>query len=234
VKLAYVVSDFANPTGETLSLAARERLLDLTDALGVPLLEDAAYTELRFAGEPVPSLARLAVERVGSVDAANVLYCGTFSKVVAPALRVGWVCGPSDVIRRLVLVKQAADLHSATVNQIVMHRVAEEAYDAQVARVQAAYRERRDVMLGALERSMPADVLWREPEGGMFVWLTLPEGVDGAALLERSLVEARVAFVPGSAFFADRSGRNTIRLSYSLPPVQTIEEGIARLGRLIG
>jgi DNA-binding transcriptional MocR family regulator len=233
VKLAYVVSDFANPTGETLTLAARERLLDLAAELDVPVIEDAAYTELRFADDPIPSIAALAIRRRGDVESANVVYCGTFSKVLAPGLRVGWVCGPSDVIRRLVLIKQASDLHSATLNQMVMHEVAERLYDAQVQRVRAAYRERRDIMLGALERAMPGDVLWRTPEGGMFLWLTLPPAIDGSALLARSLAEQRVAFVPGSAFYADGSGRNTIRLSYSLPPLEAIGDGIARLGRLL-
>lgn len=233
VSLAYVVPDFANPTGETLTRAARERLLDLTGALDVLLVEDAAYTDLRFAGEPLPSLAARAVARTGDVERSNVLYCGTFSKTVAPGLRVGWVCGPSDVVRRLVLAKQASDLHSSSVDQIAMHRVVEEVWEAQLARVRAAYRERRDVMLGALERSMPGSVLWRRPEGGMFVWLTLDPSVDGARLLERALAEERVAFVPGAAFHADGSGRSTIRLSYSLPSPAAIEEGVARLGRLL-
>lgn len=233
IGLAYAVPDFANPTGETLTRAARERLLDLTGELDVLLVEDAAYTDLRFAGERVPSLAALAIERTGDIEQSNVLYCGTFSKTVAPGLRVGWVCGPSDAVRRIVLAKQASDLHSSSVNQIVMHRVVEEIYDAQLERVRAAYRERRDVMLAALERSMPGDVLWREPEGGMFLWLTLAEHVDGADLLERALAEQRVAFVPGHAFFADHSGRNTIRLSYSLPPLEAIEEGVARLGHIL-
>jgi DNA-binding transcriptional MocR family regulator len=232
IGLAYVVPDFANPTGETLSLGARERLLRLSRELDVLLVEDAAYTDLRFAGEPLPSLAALAA-RDGGIEESNVLHCGTFSKTVAPGLRVGWVCGPSDVVRRLVLVKQASDLHSSSVNQIAMHTVIEQVWDDQVARVQAAYRERRDVMLGALERSMPGNVMWREPDGGMFVWLRLEEGLDGARLLERALAEERVAFVPGGAFFADRSGASTIRLSYSLPPLDRMEEGIARLGRLL-
>lgn len=233
IGLAYVVSDFANPTGETLSLAARERLLDLTGELDVLLVEDAAYTDLRFAGDPIASLAALAVARHGDIERSNVLYCGTFSKTVAPGLRIGWVCGPSDAVRRIVLAKQASDLHSSSVNQIAMHRVIEEVWERQLERVQATYRERRDVMLGALERSMPGDVLWREPEGGMFVWLTCGAHVDGARLLERALAEQRVAFVPGQAFHADRSGHQTIRLSYSLPSHDAIEEGIARLGALL-
>lgn len=233
VRLAYVVPDFANPTGETLSRAARERLLEVADALDVPLVEDAAYEALRFEGEAVPSLLALDAARAGGIEGARTIYCGTFSKTLAPALRVGWIAAAAEVVRKLVLVKQAADLHCATVNQVVMHRVAERTYDDQLVRVREAYRTRRDAMLAALSRHMPPGVHWTRPQGGMFVWVTLPEGADGAALLAEAVREARVAFVPGAAFFADRAGANTLRLSYSLSSPERIEEGIARLARLI-
>jgi DNA-binding transcriptional MocR family regulator len=233
VKLAYVVPDFANPTGETLSLAAREHLLDLAGELNMPVIEDAAYAMLRFGGEPVPSILALEVRRRGSIENARAVYCGTFSKVLAPGLRVGWIVGPKALIRRLVLIKQASDLNSATINQMVMHRMAEAAFDAQTARARGHYRSRRNWLLAALEQHMPAGVSWTHPQGGLFVWVTLPEDVDAAALLQRSLEEAGVAFVPGGAFFHDRRGRNTLRLSYSLPGEGEIDRGIARLARLI-
>lgn len=234
VKFAYVVPDFANPTGETLSLAARERLLDLVADLNVPVIEDAAYRALRFDGETLPSLMALEVVRRGSIEEARAIYCGTFSKVLSPGLRVGWIVASKALIRRLVLVKQGSDLNSSTINQMVMHKLAETMYDDRVAAACAAYRRRRDAMLAALERHMPDGVTWTRPDGGLFVWVQLPEGIDGASLLERAVAEANVAFVPGGAFFFDGRGRNSMRLSYSLPSEAEIEEGIARLARLVG
>ena len=233
VKFAYVVPDFANPTGETLSLVARNRLLDLAAELDVPLIEDAAYAALRFEGAALPPLMRLEVDRRGGIEAARSIYCGTFSKVLSPGLRVGWIVAPTAMIRRLVLVKQASDLNNATINQMVMHRLAERAYDAQVARACAHYRRRRDAMLAALKRHMGRGVGWTEPNGGLFAWVRLPDVIDAAPLLDRAVAEARVAFVPGAAFFHDGRGRSALRLSYSLADEDQIEAGIARLARLI-
>ncbi|MDX5402225.1 MAG: PLP-dependent aminotransferase family protein [Rhodobacterales bacterium] len=232
VKFAYLSPDFANPTGVTLDRADREALLDLADALDCAVIEDAAYQALRYDGDPVPPILALEVARKGDIEDCRTIYCGSFSKTLSPGLRLGWVCAASPVIRQMVLLKQAGDLHSATLNQIAMLDVAQ-GFDGHVARVRALYRARRDAMLAALERHMPADVTWTKPEGGMFVWVTLPEGMDGAALLERSLAQDKVAFVPGAAFFPDGSGRNTIRLNFSSPTEAMIEEGLSRLGRLI-
>jgi DNA-binding transcriptional MocR family regulator len=234
VKLAYVVPSYANPTGQTLSLAARERLLDMAAELDIPLVEDAAYAMLGFDGTPPPPLLALEVARRGSIERARVVYCGTFSKVLSPGLRVGWIVASRPIVRRLVLIKQASDLNSATVNQMVMHCLAEAVFDAQVARARAHYRRRRDWLLAALERYMPAGVAWTRPAGGLFAWATLPQGLDTAVLLQRALNEANVAFVPGGAFFFDGRGRNTLRLSYSLAAEGEIDRGIAALGRLVG
>lgn len=233
VKFAYVVPSFANPTGETLSLSARERLLDLAAELDIPVIEDTAYAALRFEGEALPSILALEVARRGSIERARSIYCGTFSKVLSPGLRVGWIVAARPIARRLVLIKQASDLNSSNINQMVMHRLAETAYARQVAMARTHYRRRRDAMLAALERHMPKDVTWTRPGGGLFVWVRLPEGVDAARLLDRAVEEAGVAFVPGAAFFFDGRGRNTLRLSYSLPSEDEIEDGIARLARLI-
>ncbi|MDD3444238.1 MAG: PLP-dependent aminotransferase family protein [Zavarzinia sp.] len=233
VGLAYLVPDFSNPSGETVSLAAREGLLDLAGALDCAVVEDAAYQALRYDGERVPSILALDIARSGGIENTRTLYCGTFSKTLAPALRVGWVCGARAAIAKIVLAKQAADLHCATINQMVMHRVAEETYDKQVARNREVYRERRDAMLAALARHMPAGVTWTKPEGGMFVWVSLPEGMDGAALLARAIEECRVAFVPGGAFYGEGRQENRLRLSYSLSTPEQIEAGIARLGGLV-
>lgn len=233
VAFAYAVPDFANPTGDTMDEVARERLLDLVDSLGVPLIEDAAYSAIRFAGIPVPSCLALEVRRCGHIDATRVLYCGTFSKTIAPGLRVGWICAARDLVGKVVLAKQAADLHSPSLNQMVIHRVASMEYDTVVPKVVALYAAKRNAMLTALDAHMPAGVRWTRPNGGMFVWVTLLEGMDGATLLRRALDEEQVAFVPGRAFFADGSGRNTLRLSYSRQSEAAITEGMERLGRLI-
>lgn len=233
VKMAYVVPDFANPTGETLSLPARERLLDLASELDIPIVEDTAYAALRYDSEALPSLLALELARCGSIDRSRVISCGTFSKTLSPGLRVGWICAAEPIIRRLVLIKQASDLNSSLLNQMVIHRLAEVTFEAQVTRAREHYARRRDAMLEALETHMPTGVSWTRPRGGLFTWVTLPEGIDTAALLQRSVDEIGVAFVPGAAFFPDGRGRNTLRLSFSLPTEATIEEGIARLARLV-
>jgi len=233
VKLLYLVPDFANPSGATLDLSSRERALDIAGELGCLIVEDAAYTALRYDGEDLPPIAALDQRRCGSIEESRTLYCGTFSKTLSPGLRVGWVCGPKHLLHRLTLAKQAADLHSATINQIAMHEVAATRYDEQVAMARACYRERRDAMLAALARHATDGMEWTKPEGGLFVWVTLPGGIDGRRLLERAVAEENVAFVPGLAFFPDRSGINTIRLSFSLPDPHMIEEGIARLCKVI-
>ena len=233
VKFAYLSVDFANPTGETIARAAREAVIDLADEINIAVVEDAAYQTLRYDGEAIPPILALEIARKGDIEACRTLYCGSFSKSLAPGLRVGWVCGASEVISRLVLMKQAADLHSATMNQIVTHHVASTQFDLHVAKLRTTYQARRDHLLTALAREMPADVTWTKPEGGMFIWLTLPERMDGADLLAQSLQTERVAFVPGRAFFADGSNGNTLRLSFSCADEAAIDEGMKRLGRLI-
>lgn len=233
VKFAYLSVDFANPTGETIARAAREAVIDLADALDIAIVEDAAYQTLRYDGEAVPPILALEIARKGSIEACRTLYCGSFSKSLAPGLRVGWVCAGKEVISKLVLMKQAADLHSSTANQIVTHRVARDIFAPHVTKLRQVYGARRDHLLAALKREMPEGVTWTKPEGGMFVWLTLPKGMDGAELLAKSLATERVAFVPGRAFYADGSNGNTLRLSFSCADEAAIDEGMKRLGRLI-
>lgn len=233
VKFAYASFDFANPTGETIDRAGRENLLDLADDLNIAVIEDAAYQSLRFDGEAVPPVLALEIARKGNIEDCRTIYCGSFSKTLAPGLRVGWVCAAKPVISRLVLMKQAADLHSATINQIAIAKVATAIFAEHVEKLRNSYRKRRDYMLDALSRYMPETVSWTRPEGGMFIWMTLPDDMDGADLLAKSLKTQRVAFVPGRAFHADGSGANTIRLNFSLPDEATIEEGIKRLGKLL-
>lgn len=231
--LAYCVPDFANPTGITLSCSEREKLLTVIQSLDIPLIEDAAYEALRFEGTPEPSCLALEIAQCGTIEKARTLYCGTFSKTLAPALRIGWCCGARSVIDKLILVKQAADLHTAPLNQMALHQVLTRDYTGQLERLRRTYQKRRDTMLDALKRFMPDGVTWTRPKGGMFIWITLPSYLNAAVCLERAITEKRVAFVPGSAFYADGSGQNTLRLSFSLQTDHKIEDGIQRLSSLI-
>ncbi|WP_206524262.1 MULTISPECIES: PLP-dependent aminotransferase family protein [unclassified Mesorhizobium] len=232
-KFAYLVPDFANPTGNTLNREQREAVLDLAGELDIAVLEDAAYRALRYDGDGEPPILALDCARSGGIDKARTLYCGSFSKILSPGMRVGWVCAPRHIVEKLVLMKQASDLHSPSINQVVMHRVAEAVFEGQVEKLIDAYRERRDGLLSALEAHMPEGVTWSRPEGGMFVWVTLPEGADATELLARSVKEARVAFVPGNAFYADGTGRNTLRLSFTLADRRAVSEGIPRLAAIL-
>jgi DNA-binding transcriptional MocR family regulator len=198
----------------------------------LPLVEDVAYDQLRYDGEGLPSLLALDAARAGGIDAAGVIQCGTFSKTIAPALRIGWVAAPRAVIERLVVVKQACDLHASTLNQMIVHEVASTIGPAHLERIRETYRARRDAMLAALERDFPDGARWTRPDGGMFIWVTLPERLDAEDLLAAAL-EARVAFVPGRSFHADGSGRNTLRLNFSLNDEAVIAEGVCRLAAVV-
>ena len=231
-KLVYVMPDFANPSGRTLSLAERQAVLRTATAADLPVIEDAAYEQLYFDAGPMPSLLALDSADKG-VDRGRVIYCGTFSKTVVPGLRIGWIVAPRPVIEKLVLIKQASDLHTSALNQMAMLDIASAIVPGHTEVIRTAYRQRRDAMLAALEASMPAGVTWTRPAGGMFIWLTLPESVDTGRLLERSIETCGVAFVPGAAFFPDRSGRNTLRLSYSFNSLAEIAVGISRLAAVI-
>lgn len=233
VKFAYVVPDFANPTGETMTLAERQALLGLAEELDAPILEDAAYRDVRFEGAALPSIQALDAARRGGLDHSRVVYLGSFSKTVAPGLRIGWICAARALISRLVLVKQASDLNVSVINQRVMHEIVDSRYGDLVQTAIGHYSVKRDAMLAALAEFMPRGCSWSRPEGGLFVWVTLPEHLSGATLLQRAVAEANVAFVPGGAFFHDGGGANTIRLSYSLPKLGDIREGVRRLAGVV-
>lgn len=232
-KFAYLVPDFANPTGRTLTVAERQELLSFARELDIPVIEDSPYVALRYDGADVAMIQALDCAATGSIEASRVISLGSFSKVFTPGLRVGWICAPKAVIAKLTLMKQASDLSSSAINQRVIAALAEARFDRQVAQGVEHYRLKRDAMLAALDTHMPKGVQWTKPEGGLFVWVTLPDHLDGTALLQDAIEQARVAYVPGHAFFADGSGRNTLRLSFSLPSVQMIEQGIAKLGALV-
>ena len=223
---AYVVPEFANPTGMSITLAERQNLIKTAADHGCAIIEDAAYRDLRFDDEPILSCLALDVARTGNIEESRVIYCGTFSKTLSPGLRVGWVCAAKTLIQKLVLAKQAADLHSGPLSQMLIHDLAQDKFALQVACNISTYRKRRDAMAAALTRYMPANFKWSKPKGGMFFWLEGPEGLDCAGLLETALSEARVAFVPGKAFFANGQGANTMRLNFSMNDDAVITEGV--------
>lgn len=231
-KLAYVMPDFANPSGETMTLAERNALLDGAEKHDVIVVEDAAYTELRYDGAPLPSLLALDVARHGGIEHTRVVHCGTFSKTVIPGLRIGWMVAPASVINKAVLLKQANDLHTSTLTQMALADVVAHLPQSHIAMLCEVYGARRDAMMKALEKHMPPGVSWTKPAGGMFVWLTLPGGIDAAELL-RKAIEAGVAFVPGGSFFTAGRKPHTARLSFTLTDPAMIDEGIARLAKLI-
>ncbi|MBO6890685.1 MAG: PLP-dependent aminotransferase family protein [Roseibium sp.] len=233
VKFAYLSPDFANPTGQSLTLDERQRILALANELSCAVIEDAPYQSMRYDGDPVAPVLALDCATSGGIEKSRTLYCGSFSKSLSPGLRLGWICAAREVIARLVLIKQASDLNTPVLNQEAMAQVAETVFEAHTANSRAVYKSRRDAMLAALENHMPAGVRWTRPEGGMFIWVELPDGIDAADLLEKSVEAAKVAFVPGRAFHADGTGANTMRLSFSCADHEKIEKGVSRLGRLI-
>lgn len=232
-RVAYVAPDFQNPTGRSWSIARRKAVLELARRYGAVLIEDAAYSKLSYNGaESLPSLLSLDAEGADPAT-GNVIQLGTFSKTLVPALRIGWVCAPRPVIDKLVLMMQAGNLHVSTVNQEAALRAARKLFPGHLDKLRASYRAKRDVMLQTLTDTMPDGVSWTRPEGGMFVWLTLPAHIDARQLLEEALEDDKVAFVPGQAFFTDGSGANTARLSFSTEKADRIKDGITRLADLI-
>jgi DNA-binding transcriptional MocR family regulator len=232
-KFGYLGSDFRNPTGTAMTLAEREAMIDKAAAIGLPLVEDGCYEKLRFEGEAVPSVFALAVQKAGDVEAVGVLHSGTLSKTIGPSLRVGWVAGPSAVIRKLVLIKQAADLATSALNQMIALEVARTSLDRLADAGRALYLKRRNAMLEALEAYMPPGVTWTRPEGGLYIWVTLPAHIDGAVLSERLLMEEGVSVISGAAFYPVDPVRNTVRLSYSLATEEAAREGVKRMGAML-
>jgi len=235
-KFIYVLPNFQNPTGATLTLERRHRLIELADQYGVPIVEDDPYGQLRFEGEHLPSVVVLDGQFRDNCQPCyrgNVIYLSTFSKILAPGLRLAWVIAPPVVIRKLVQAKQGADLHTSTFNQLVAHEVGRGGFlDRHIHTIRRVYRERRDVMLAAMDGYFPPGVEWTHPEGGLFLWGMLPEGLNSTEVFKVA-VERKVAFVPGDAFYPRGGGGNTMRLNFSNATPEKIREGIARLGRVL-
>ncbi len=224
-RLLYALPNFQNPTGRSLSIERRQSLVETCARLGLPLIEDDPYGTLSYKGEPSPKMV--------AMNPDGVIYMGSFSKVLTPGIRLGYVCAPLPLVRRLELAKQAADLHTAQLTQMVVHEVVKDGFlDQHIPTIRKLYGDQCQVMLDAMAEHFPASVTWTKPEGGMFIWVTLPQSIDAMKLLDQSLA-ARVAFVPGAPFYANEPATNTLRLSFVTVPPERIREGIAILGKLI-
>lgn len=225
-KFIYVIPDFQNPTGRTWSLERRKKFMEVVNKYDLPVLEDNPYGELRFEGEILPSLKSLDTKGL-------VMFLGTFSKIFCPGLRLGWVAGAKDVVSEFVKIKQSADLHTSNFDQGVADAYMD-AYDldAHVSKIVALYKSRRDLILKTMAEEFPAGVEWTHPKGGLFLWLTLPEGVSARKVFDKC-IEMKVAAVIGDAFYPNQKTDRSMRINYSNMPEDKIVEGIKRMAKAI-
>lgn len=226
IKLIYVIPTFQNPTGKTWSLDRRRKLAKLSSKYGVAVIEDNPYGELRFEGESLPSVKSF--DTVG-----NILCTGSFSKIFCPGFRIGWIAGDKDIIRKYVLVKQSMDLQCNTIAQMTIAEYLKRYdIDKHIGKIVAVYKRRRDIALECMERYFPDTVKFTRPEGGLFTWVELPEGISAREILERCL-ERKIAFVPGASFFPNGNKENTFRINYSNMPEDRIRKGLHTLGEVV-
>jgi 2-aminoadipate transaminase len=224
--LLYTVATFQNPSGVTMSPPRRAALLALCQARELPLIEDDPYGELRYEGDEVPPLRALP-------GGEETIYLGTFSKILVPGLRLGWIVAPRPLIARLIIAKQGTDLHTDSLAQrAVLHYCTHADLAGHIARLRTFYRTRRDAMMAALARHFPAGVRWTRPQGGLFTWVTLPAGTDSTAVLVDAVARG-VAFVPGAAFYVDGGGAHCLRLNFSRTAPEVIDEGVQRLSAVV-
>jgi 2-aminoadipate transaminase len=224
-RLLYALPNFQNPTGRSLSVERRVALVETCARLGLPLIEDDPYGALSYRGEPLPKML--------TMNPNGVIYMGSFSKVLTPGIRLGYVVAPVPLIRKLEQAKQAADLHTAQLTQMVVHEVVKDGFlKEHIPTIRKLYADQCEAMLSALTEFFPSSVTWTRPEGGMFIWVTLPKHIDSMKLLDEAIAQ-NVAFVPGAPFYANAPEKNTLRLSFvTVPPVK-IREGMEKLGKLI-
>jgi DNA-binding transcriptional MocR family regulator len=225
IKFLYTIPNFHNPAGVTLSLDRRHEIVEICAEEGILILEDNPYGLLGFDRDPLPAMR--------SLQSDNIIYLGSFSKTFAPGFRVGWALAPHTVREKLVLAQESATLCPPQFGQMAISSyLSVHDWQGQIKQFREMYRDRRDAMIGALTDMMPATVRWNVPDGGFYVWLTLPPGVNAKAMLPRA-VTARVAYVPGTAFFADGFGSSSMRLSYCYPTPERIREGVRRLAGVV-
>lgn len=224
-RLLYALPNFQNPTGRSLSVERRVELVETCARLGLPLIEDDPYGALSYKGAPAPKMA--------AMNPDGVIYMGSFSKVLTPGIRLGYVVAPLPLVRRLELAKQAADLHTSQLTQMVVYDVIKDGFlDQHIPKIRTLYGDQCQVMLDAMAQHFPSAVQWTKPEGGMFIWVTLPKHIDAMKLLDEAIAQ-KVAFVPGSPFYANEPETNTLRLSFVTVPPERIRAGIEILGKLI-
>lgn len=226
IKLIYVIPTFQNPTGRTWNLERRKQLAELSSKYGVAVIEDNPYGELRFEGESLPSVKSFDTE-------GNVLCTGSFSKIFCPGFRIGWIAGDKDIIRKYVLVKQGADLQCNTIAQMTIAEYLKRYdIDKHIGKIIEIYRKRRDIAVECIERYFPNNIKFTKPEGGLFTWVELPEGISAREILEKCL-EKKIAFVPGGSFFPNGNRENTFRINYSNMPEDKIRIGLQTMGEVI-
>lgn len=226
IKFIYTISNFQNPAGVTMSLPRRKEILEIASKYNLFILEDNPYDKLRFEGEPLPSIQTFDQE-------GRVINLGTFSKILCPGLRLAWISGNKEIIEKVVILKQATDLCTPILNQMIGYEYCAKDYiDKNIDSNISVYREKRDVMLESLEKHFPEGAVWNKPAGGFFVFVTLPEKIDADEMLYEAIKE-KVAYVSGSSFFANGKGKNTMRLSFCYPSIEDIKEGVKRLGKVI-
>jgi 2-aminoadipate transaminase len=232
-KLFYCVPNFQNPSGISYSVEKRQETARLLSSGSTVMVEDDPYGELRFLGEELPPVRSYIDDYASRAPGDAAILLGTFSKIVAPGLRIGWVCAGREIMERLIVAKQASDLHSNILSQRIVHRyLTDNDVAAHIALIRGMYRRQRDLMVRMVEQHFPAGARCTRPEGGMFLWVTLPEGMSAMDVFEPAIRE-KVAFVPGQAFFTDGGGENTMRLNFSNSDEERIEEGIKRLGAVL-
>ena len=226
VKFIYTISNFQNPAGVTLTLARRKKLIEIAHKFNLLIIEDNPYEKLRFEGESIPSI--YSIEKNGSV-----ISLGTFSKILCPGLRLAWILGNKEVIKKMVILKQATDLCTNIMGQLIAFEYCQSGkLEKRINSNVNIYRKKKDIMLSSLEKYFPPEASWTKPQGGFFVVASLPEYMDTGEIFKQA-IEENVAYVPGSPFFADGKGKNTMRLSFCYPSLEDIEEGIKRLGQVI-
>lgn len=235
-KFMYILPNFQNPAGVTISKTRRYELVRTARAHGIPIIEDDPYGALRFEGNPIKPLVVIDAELAGDNSGCytgDVIYLSTFSKTLAPGLRIAWVIACPEVIARLVQLKQGADLHTAILNQMVIYEVAKDGFiDEHIAKLREVYRKRRNAMLGAMNQYMPSEVRWTHPEGGLFLWLHLPDGMQAVELFDEA-IKRDVAFVPGDAFYTTKNPPPRARINYSTVNEDRIVEGVKRLAEAV-
>lgn len=225
-KIIYTIPDFQNPTGRTLSLERRKRMIELANQYDVLILEDNPYGAIRFSGAPIPPIKHFDTE-------GRVIFLSTFSKIFAPGLRLGWICAEGEFIEKYIAFKESADMHSDGFAQRITAKYMElYDIDLHIEKIKAVYSERSEVMLECVDQYFPSSISYVKPEGGLFLWIELPAWADAGKIALKCL-EKNVAIIPGDAFFASETSKNTIRLNFSNTPEERIIEGMKRIGEVL-